>query len=185
MIKCEYYDPITTTQNRRQFLNMNQHRLVSALRELLPLSDGELEQIILHASELDDAEATQHFGSLLGDSPKSLEFISYFLDARKTLSVRQDIDAGDSSSFLATDSAHMNEETGVNGSQLTTSGLDSKLVDQKSASQPPPYAASPGSQTVRRINQYTSTHHTNDLIEVSKIRARDEVIKTLPKSAYR
>ncbi|RAO66607.1 uncharacterized protein BHQ10_002619 [Talaromyces amestolkiae] len=126
---------------------MNQHRLVSALRELLPLSDGELEQIILHASELDDAEATQHFGSLLGDSPKSLEFISYFLDARKTLSVRQDIDAGDSSSFLATDSAHMNEETGVNGSQLTTSGLDSKLVDQKSASQPPPYAASPGSQT--------------------------------------
>lgn len=155
---------------------MNQHRLVFALRELLPLSDGELEQVVSHASKLDDAEATQHLESLLGDSPKSLEFISYFLDARTNLSVRQDTDVGDKSSLLA---------TGVNGSQLAPSGLDSKLVDEKSASQPPPYVASPESQTARRINQYSSTYHTNDLIEASRIRARDEVMKILQKYPYK
>lgn len=34
---------------------MNYQRLVSALREILPLSDGVLEQIILYASGFDDA----------------------------------------------------------------------------------------------------------------------------------
>lgn len=163
---------------------MNQHRLVSALSELLPLSDGELEQIISHASELDDAEVAQHLGSLLGDSPKSLEFISYILDARTTLSVRQDVQVGESSSSSTTDSAHKNNKTEVlprtiddamNGSQSVTGDLDSKVIDQISGHQPPPYAAISESQTARRINQYTSTQHTNDLIEASKIRARDEV----------
>lgn len=169
---------------------MNRQRLVSALRELLSLTDGELEQIISYASGLDDAEAAQHLGDLLGTSQKSLEFISLFLDARTTLSVRQDVEVGRLSSSLSTDLARNNNDTKVpprtindalNGSQSATSNPDSKMIDWKSGSQPPPYAAISGSHTARRINQHASTHqtntthHTNDLIEASKIRAQDEV----------
>ena len=93
---------MSENRNRQQIHDMNHQRLVSALRELLPLSDSVLEQIISYASGFDDAEAAQHLENLLGISPKSLEFISYFLDARTTLSVRHNVEVGKSSSSLST-----------------------------------------------------------------------------------
>uniref|UniRef100_A0A093V2L5 VWFA domain-containing protein n=1 Tax=Talaromyces marneffei PM1 TaxID=1077442 RepID=A0A093V2L5_TALMA len=128
---------------------MNQQRFVSALRELLPLSDNELEQVILYARGLNDAEAAQHLENLLGNSPKSIDFISSFLDSQTV-------------------------DDGAQSIQATTSDPDSKKMRHDTEAHPPPYATISGSQTVRGINQYAIAHHTNDLIEASKIRAQDE-----------
>lgn len=172
---------------------MNHQRLISALREVLPLNDDELEQIISYAWGLDDAEAAQHLGNLLGDSPKSLEFIAFFLDARTTLSVDQNVAVGGSSSLVSPNLARDNSESkgppqtidgDRKGHKSDTGDLDSH-IDQKSKSQLPPYAAISGSQAARRIDQYASAHHTNQFIEASKIRARDEVCKHSPKNAHR
>jgi hypothetical protein len=157
---------------------MNERRFVSALRELLPLSDGELEQIISYASGLDDAEAAHHLGNLLGNSPKSLEFISSFLDTRATFSYSRDVGVEESSSSLSTYLAHNNNDSKAPPRKIDDDAEGSQLAtgdDQEAGSHPPPYTAISGSQISRRINQHASTHHTNDLIEASKIRARDEV----------
>lgn len=132
---------------------MNQQRFISALGEILPLSDGELEQIISYARRLDNAEAAQHLENLLGNSPKSVDFISFFLDTRTTLSTCQDVD----------------------GSQPAIGDSNSKIVDHESEKHPPPYVEIPATQNGRRFNQHATARHTNDIIEAGKIRARDEV----------
>jgi hypothetical protein len=132
---------------------MNQQRFISALRELLPLSDGELEQIISYARRLDNAEAVQHLENLLGNSPKSVDFISFFLDTRTSLSNNQDID----------------------GSKPAIDDSNSKILDHESESHPPPYVETSVTQNGRRFNQHATARHTNDIIEAGKIRARDEV----------
>lgn len=109
--------------------------------------------------------------------PQNLLTLSHTSSTHEqTLSVHHDVEVGEPSSSLLTNLAHNNNET-----KLHQGNSDSKMTDKKSGSQPPPYAAISGSHTARRINQHASTHHTNtthhtnDLIEASKIRARDEV----------
>ncbi len=52
------------------------------LRQILPLDDGELKQIIAYVSDLPDTDAVQHLSSLLGDSKQSPEFIASFTKRR-------------------------------------------------------------------------------------------------------
>ena len=147
---------------------MTRQSLVSALSELLPLGEDELEQILQYTSGLDDNEAVQHLQTLLGNSSKSFEFISFFLSIRETSSNAADVDADGTSSNRSTDITQ--------NSQKSSSDVNSKATDQEFGGHPPPYAGISASQNARRDSLHASTHyHTNDLIEVSKIRARDEV----------
>ncbi|KAF4966250.1 hypothetical protein FSARC_6049 [Fusarium sarcochroum] len=57
---------------------------ISQLSQLLPLPDEELQQVLDYASTLSTAEAADHFGNLLGDSPQAIEFISSFNSRRQT-----------------------------------------------------------------------------------------------------
>lgn len=130
------------------------------LRALLPLDDGELEQIMDYTSTLDDAAAAQHLENLVGDSPKALEFLTAFVEHRAHL--------------------HGTKVTGEKDASQSPS-LDKTIAkngDMKNdlASAPPPYTAS-SAYTVSRnlprpVTQYT---HTNNVIEAGKVRARDEV----------
>ncbi|KAM0200757.1 hypothetical protein ACHAPA_008142 [Fusarium lateritium] len=54
------------------------------LSQLLPLPDEELKQVLDYANTLSTAEAADHFGNLLGDSPQAIEFISSFNSRRQT-----------------------------------------------------------------------------------------------------
>ncbi|KAJ4002595.1 hypothetical protein NW752_001110 [Fusarium irregulare] len=57
---------------------------IAQLSQLLPLPDEELKQVLDYASTLSTAEAADHFGNLLGDSPQAIEFISSFNSRRQT-----------------------------------------------------------------------------------------------------
>ncbi|KAM0326548.1 hypothetical protein ACHAQA_006417 [Verticillium albo-atrum] len=53
------------------------------LQRLLPLPEEELKQVLDYGATLSKAEAADHFGNLLGDSPQAVEFISSFNSRRK------------------------------------------------------------------------------------------------------
>ena len=53
------------------------------LRNLLPLPDEELQQVLDYAATLSKQAASEHFNGILGDSPRSIEFISSFNSRRK------------------------------------------------------------------------------------------------------
>ncbi|KAM0283989.1 hypothetical protein ACHAQH_002184 [Verticillium albo-atrum] len=53
------------------------------LQRLLPLPEDELKQVLDYGATLSKAEAADHFGNLLGDSPQAVEFISSFNSRRK------------------------------------------------------------------------------------------------------
>ncbi|KAL4725633.1 hypothetical protein ACLX1H_007782 [Fusarium chlamydosporum] len=57
---------------------------IAQLSQLLPLPEEELKQVLDYASTLSTAEAADHFGNLLGDSPQAIEFISSFNSRRQT-----------------------------------------------------------------------------------------------------
>lgn len=56
---------------------------VTQVSQLLPLDEESLQQILDHASSLDKAAAAEHLKSILGESPKALEFISAFNSRRE------------------------------------------------------------------------------------------------------
>jgi ribosomal protein S6E (S10) len=53
------------------------------LRNLLPLPDEELQQVLDYAGTLSKQAAADHFNGILGESPQSIEFISSFNSRRK------------------------------------------------------------------------------------------------------
>jgi hypothetical protein len=53
------------------------------LSKLLPLPEGELQQVLDYAATLSKKGAADHFNNLLGESPQSIEFISSFNSSRK------------------------------------------------------------------------------------------------------
>src|SRR5665213_3242061 len=63
---------------------------VPQLKELLPLEDGELKQVISYTKNLPDREAEEHLSNLLGDSPNAIEFISSFIKRRGTTDTESD-----------------------------------------------------------------------------------------------
>ncbi|KAG6032177.1 hypothetical protein E4U41_007300 [Claviceps citrina] len=56
---------------------------LAQLCQLLPLPEGDLQQILQYASGLSKAEAAEHFSNLLGDSPLAVDFIASFNSHRK------------------------------------------------------------------------------------------------------
>ena len=53
------------------------------LRNLLPLPDEELQQVLEYAGTLSKQGAAEHFKGILGESPQAIEFISSFNSRRK------------------------------------------------------------------------------------------------------
>ena len=56
---------------------------LTQLRNLLPLPDEELQQVLDYAATLSKQGAADHFNGILGESPQSIEFISSFNSRRK------------------------------------------------------------------------------------------------------
>ncbi|EED15714.1 hypothetical protein TSTA_051500 [Talaromyces stipitatus ATCC 10500] len=135
---------------------MNYQHVLSALRDLRPLGDDELEQIITYTNSLDDTEAARHLENLLGDSPRSLDLISSFLGGR---------------SILSTEVAESTVNS-IDTSHGASSGMNFKEIVHDTESHPPPYAMILDSRNVSRL---TTGRHTNAFIEASRLRARDEV----------
>ncbi|KHN95045.1 C2HC5 finger protein [Metarhizium album ARSEF 1941] len=63
---------------------------LSQLSQLLPLPEGELQQVLQYASMLSKAEAAAHLNNLLGDSPLAVDFIASFNSHRKDPSGAQE-----------------------------------------------------------------------------------------------
>ena len=57
---------------------------INQISQLLPLDEESLKQILDHATSLDKNAAAEHLKSILGDSPKALEFISSFNSRRES-----------------------------------------------------------------------------------------------------
>jgi len=56
---------------------------LTQLRNILPLPDADLQQILDYGATLSKQGAAEHFNGILGDSPQSIEFISSFNSKRK------------------------------------------------------------------------------------------------------
>ena len=56
---------------------------LSQLKQLLPLPEEDLQQVLQYAQTLSKPEAVSHFDNLLGDSPLAVDFISSFNSHRK------------------------------------------------------------------------------------------------------
>ncbi|KAG0653096.1 Activating signal cointegrator 1 [Hyphodiscus hymeniophilus] len=56
---------------------------ITQLRNILPLPDEDLQQVLDYAATLSKQGATEHFNGILGESPQSIEFISSFNSRRK------------------------------------------------------------------------------------------------------
>lgn len=55
---------------------------VPRLQQLLPLDEDSLKQVVAYADTLPKDAAARHFGDLLGDGPKALEFVTAFNQRR-------------------------------------------------------------------------------------------------------
>jgi hypothetical protein len=128
--------------------------LQQRLATVLPLSDGELTQIITHTETLSIEEACTYFNGLLGDSREAMSFITAYAEARSSLPT----------------------STTEKGGARQSHGQkpDSKPVNSEKSHQPvqpPAYAPPPG----RPPNIERAHNHTNPVIEAARIRAIDEV----------
>lgn len=56
---------------------------LAQLSQLLPLPEGDLQQVLDYAATLSKLDAVSHFSNLLGDSPLAIDFISSFNSRRK------------------------------------------------------------------------------------------------------
>lgn len=150
------------------------------LQALLPLDEGELRQIVQYTSNLSDSDAAKHLQGLLGDSPQALDFIASFAQHRAELQAGVASPWGDSKDAkTSTDNA---------GSPLAGStGRDPEKhkVDVAPPPGPPPsyYGTQSGPLApARGAGSFAHHHHTNQVLEAGKLRARDEVSdSSLPK----
>lgn len=122
------------------------------LRGLLPLDDDELERIVSYVSTLSDSEAAQNLETMLGDSPKALEFIASFLKHR----------AEQEPVYAA--------PPGPPPAASKTAG--SAPAASKAASSAPAAGFVPA---VGGGVSFARHYHTNEVIEAGRVRARDEV----------
>lgn len=163
------------------------------LQGLLPLDEGELEQIVSYASKLSDSETVQHLENLLGDSPQSLAFITSFVQRRAELHAGRPTDKTDNvgEEFAAptypppsfggqadgrsSDSKNTTHSSNEKASMALAANSDKGLRQQNSHmdSAPPAYAPSPGPWPAGGPTFHRP--HTNEVNEAGKLRARDEV----------
>lgn len=79
------------------------------LQQLLPLDDESLKQIITYASSLPKDAAAEHLKNLLGDTARSLEFISSFNSRRQSAPLTNNTSTTASSSNTTGNSSTTNE----------------------------------------------------------------------------
>ena len=135
------------------------------LGDLLPLSEGELKQIVSYVETQSDPETETHLHELLGDSPEATQFTAQFIERREFLraSARKQMSDEKSSSALNTAGTISNGATGASRPTPDVKG------------NPPAYAPPAGPPPANVAGRAAARHHTNQVIEAAKVRARDEV----------
>lgn len=130
------------------------------LGHLLPLGQDELKQIVTYVEPLSDAETETHFKQLLGDSAEANQFASHFNERRSY--IRKGM--SDEKGIPKTPSARPD----TNGSIKPSKAAGSLPVN------PPAYVPPPGQPPTNGASRSSARHHTNQVIEAGKIRAKDE-----------
>ncbi len=146
--------------------------LQQQLSTILPLGESEVQQVITQASSLPSSEASEYLSSLLGDSPDALKFITAFGEHRAKMGTGEGALATDTKQtmdFPPKDAVKPKAMIGSNG------------ISEKNATANPPAYAPPGyappssAPPARGTSRAQARHHTNQVIEAGKLRARDEV----------
>lgn len=154
-----------------------QWELEQQLSALLPLGEGELNQIISYVDTLSTPEANEYLHDLLGNSPEALRFVSAFNETRgeRNVGARNNAVDGKGNHFAPPDGppAKADVSSGDVKSAPVNDGKDraqnaSNQVSSPTMHAPPPMPPPTSSRAAAR-------HHTNQVIEAGKIRAQDEV----------
>ena len=142
------------------------------LTHLLPLPEDELKQVIAYVDSLSDTEPESHLQDMLGDSAEANQFTSQFIERRNYLRASSNKQMSDEKSALrqrdAAAPTSPTSPTAANSSNGPTQGTNGK-------GQPPAYAAPSGPPPVNARGIAAARHHTNQVVEAAKVRARDEV----------
>ena len=138
------------------------------LGHLLPLSEDELKQIINYVEPKSDPETEAHLQELLGDSPEVAQFTVQFVERRQFLRASARKQMSDEKSSLAMSPAGANSNDATNASTGHQPSQDIK-------GNPPAYLPPAGPPPANAAGRAAARHHTNQVIEASKVRARDEV----------
>lgn len=162
---------------------LNEWELQTRLSTVLPLSDGELNQILTHVDGLGTGEACIYFNDLLGDSPEALKFIEAFRDSRSSRNPSTDqprtkMDPPAAVNRQAPPDYQADEKSGANVQH-------GALANGKNGAPPPQtqrapsYAPPPGRPPIMGpppgAEKPFRHNHTNPVIEAARIRAQDEV----------
>jgi hypothetical protein len=153
---------------------------VPRLRELLPLDDAELKQIIAYTRNLSDAEAEEHLTGLLDNSPTSREFISSFIKHRAAADVAPPAGPPPSSvrNSMNYDGGKAQNGFAQNGS--TPAPAIPAATKPTPSELPPSYGNTSTSTQVGGWAPASSAsaaiagQHTNPIIEAGRLRAKDE-----------
>jgi hypothetical protein len=143
---------------------------VPRLRELLPLEDSELKQIVSYSSNLSDVEAEEHLQNLLGDSSSSLDFISAFIKHRAASHVAPPAGPPPSNGHAKTATA-----------PTISQDKPPKGQNGAAAEEPPTYGETSttipltgGWMPANLQSVAIAARHTNPVIEAGRFRAHDE-----------
>lgn len=143
------------------------------LGHLLPLSEDELKQIITYVEPLSDPETEAHLQELLGDSPEVTQFTTQFIERREFLRASARKQMSDEKSSLGLSPAGTSSNGATNASKTHQPTPDIK--GNPPAYVPPAYVPPAGPPPANAAGRAAARHHTNQVIEAAKVRARDEV----------
>lgn len=170
----------------------SEQELHQQLSAVLPLGDDEVSQVLTQARSLPSGEASEYLSSLVGDSPEALRFISSFSESRSasangekaalaardaaSMPVAQHNPTSTQTSYPADVKAppvhdHHDEKRGLDGPPAYAPPPGNPPAGGNPPAFAPPSSAPPASATSRA----RARHHTNQVIEAGKVRARDEV----------
>ncbi|CAK7275402.1 hypothetical protein SEPCBS57363_006661 [Sporothrix epigloea] len=163
------------------------------LRNLLPLDDAELTQIVEYTAKLpSNDEAASHLQGLLGDSPEAVEFVTDFVKYKSDLAQpdsKQSYDGAVSAPAPTVDERSRSTPQYApppgpppgHAAAASSQPLkkDTPYTDKTDNAPPPSYSAAaappPASNSSSASNVFGfQNRHTNALIEASNVRARDE-----------
>lgn len=150
------------------------------LQTLLPLDEGELKQIISYNNTLPDDEAAENLGSLLGDSPEAMRFITEFNEKRAQLNSGMSKGALDEQNGFAPPpgpppSKKANgPDTNTYSSNEKSGGPAQNGASSVPSTAPPAYAPPPIAPPANGASRARSRNHSNIVIEAAHVRARDE-----------
>ncbi len=150
-----------------------EHWALPELSHLLPLGEDELKQIITYVEPKSDSETAEHLQDLLGDSPEAIQFTSQFIERREFSRASARKQMSDEKSVLAARDAAAASNGATNGSNQHQPSADTKGAPP--AYLPPAYLPPAGAPPANAAGRAAARHHTNQVIEAAKVRAKDEV----------